>query len=166
MVAFANVSRSVQLAAAWTGSGTEPGGIVAVGSIAGTLTTPSNLSPYLHAGGEPATSVNMLESTTFASLGFTQKFPGLKSGDDIVLQLFASYTAAELDAIIKTTLGGLGAFVYGDIKATVSSRSATNPSFVFGAYIAADRKLTGSVGEMAGRELTLSVTGTFTELAS
>ena len=166
MAAFSVTSKSVQLATAWTGSGTEPGGIVAVGSIAGTLTSPQNLSPYLHAGAEPGSSVAMNPSTTFASLGFEQKIPGLKVGDDLVLDLYADYATSLLNTIINTTLGGLGAFVYGDIKPTSASRSATNTSFVFGAYISADKKLTGAVGDIAGRQITLTLTGTFTELAS
>lgn len=166
MAAFVVTSKSVQLATAWTGTGTEPGGIVAPGSIAGTLTSAQNLSPFIGSGAEPGSSAAMQTVTTFASQGFEQRIPGLKSGDDLVLQCFGDYASSQLHSIITTTLGGLGAFVYGDIKPTSSSRSATNPSFVFGAYISADKKLTGSVGEVAGREITLTITGTFTELAS
>lgn len=164
MAAFVVTSKSVLLGSAWTGGGTEPGGIVAAASISGTITSSKNLSPFLHSGADPGTSVAMQSTTTFASLGFEQKIPGLKSGDDLVLSLYGDYAATLLDVIIKTDLGGLGAFVYGDIKPSVSARGATNPSFVFGAYISGDKKLTGAVGDVAGRELTLTITGTFTEL--
>jgi hypothetical protein len=164
VAAFVVTSKSIQLATAWTGGGTEPGGIVAPASIAGTLTSAKNLSPFVHSGAEPGSSVAMQPSTTFASQGFEQKIPGLKSGDDLVLQCYGDYAATLLDVIIKTDLGGLGAFVYGDIKPTSAARGATNPSFVFGAYISGDKKLTGAVGDVAGREITLSITGTFTEL--
>lgn len=166
MAAFVVTDKSIQLATAWTGSGTEPGGIVAVGSIAGTLTSAQDLSPFVHSGAEPGSSVDMQEVTTFASQGFRQKIPGLRSGDDLVLQAYGDYASSQLHLIITSTLGGLGSFVFGDIKPTSASRAATNPSFVFGAYISADKKLTGAVGDVAGREITLTITGTFTELTS
>lgn len=166
MAAFAVTSKMILLGAAWTGTGTEPGGTVAVASIAGTITTPSDISSFVHSGGEPGSSVNMNDATTFGSLGFTQVHPGLKSGDDLTFQIYGDYAAAQVHAIIKTTLGGLGSFVYVDIKPTNAARGATNPSSVFGAYISSYKSLVGSVGEMAGKELTLSITGTFTELIS
>lgn len=164
MANFVLTSKHIQLAAAWTGSGTEPGGTVAPGSIAGTLTTPSNLSPFVHSGAEPGSSAAMQTATTFGSQGFEQFLPGLKAGDDIVLNMYGDYTT--LHGIIVTTLGGLGSFVYGDIKATNAARGAGNPSFVFGAYIMGDQKLPGSVGDVAGRVVSLKVTGTFADLVS
>lgn len=164
MANFVLTSKHIQLAAAWTGSGTEPGARVAVGSIAGTLTDPSNFSPFVHSGGEPGSSAAMQSATTFGSLGFEEYLPGLKSGDDIVLNCYGDYTT--LHGLIVTTLGGLGSFVYGDIKPTSASRGAGNPSFVFGAYIMGDTKIQGAVGDVAGRTLSLKVTGTFAELTS
>jgi hypothetical protein len=166
VAAFVVTSKMILLGTAWTGSGTEPGGVVAVGSIAGTITTPSNISAYVHAGGEPGSSAAMQTVTSFASLGFEQKIPGLKSGDDLVFQAYGDYAAAALDSIIKTTLGGLSAFVYCDIKPTVAARGATNPSFVCGGYISGNKMLIGSVGDVAGRELTVTISGTFTELTA
>lgn len=164
MANFVLTSKHIQLAAAWTGSGTEPGGTVAPGSIAGTLTTPSNLSPFVHSGAEPGASAAMQPATTFASQGFEQFLPGLKVGDDIVLNCYGDYTT--LHGIIVTTLGGLGSFVYGDIKPTNAARSASNPSFVFGAYIMGDQPIQGGVGDVAGRTVSLKVTGTFATLTS
>jgi hypothetical protein len=164
MANFVLTSKHIQLAAAWSAPSTAPGGIVAPASIAGTLTAPSNLSPFVHSGAEPGSSAAMQSATTFASQGFEQFLPGLKAGDDIVLNMYGDY--ATLHGIIVTTLGGLGAFVYGDIKPTSAARAAGNPSFVFGAYIMGDTKIQGSVGDVAGRTLSLKVTGTFAELAS
>jgi hypothetical protein len=160
--AFVNTSRMVLLGAAWTG--TAPG-LPGTQSVSGTVTTPSDISSYVRSG-NPSTSVDMQDGTTFGSGGFTVSYPGLRSGDEIEFEALSDYAAAQLNAIVQTTLGGLGSLVYLDLKPTNASRGATNPSFVAAAYISAWTPVSGSVGDLAVASLTLSITGKFDYLTA
>lgn len=157
MAAFVNVSRKVQLATAW--SGTAPG-LPGTQTISGTLTSAQDISSFVRAG-NPSTKVAMQDGTTFGSGGFVVQYPGLKSGDDITLDLVADYAASQIDVIIRTTLGGLGALVYLDLLPTNAARSTTNPSFVAAAYISAYTPVQGGVGDLGMGSLGLTITGAF-----
>jgi hypothetical protein len=162
VAAFVNLSRVVQLGAAW--SGTAPG-LPGTQSISGTITSASDISTYVM-GGEFAGSAAMVDGTTFGSGGYTVQYPGLKSGDDIVFEAVSDYASSLLYAIVNTTLGGLGSLVYGDLKPVSGSRSATNPSTVFAAYISKWSPYGGNVGDLAKASLTLTITGKFGDLTS
>lgn len=162
MAAFVSTSRMVLLGAAWTG--TAPG-LPGTQSVSGTVTTPSDISAFVRSG-NPSTSVAMQDGTTFGSGGFTVQYPGIKTGDDITLELVSDFASSQIHAIINTTLGGLGALVYADLKPTNASRGATNPSFVCAAYISNYVPVQGSVGDLAMGSLTLTLTGKFDYLTS
>ena len=91
MAAFAVTSKTIQLAAAWTG--TAPGA-PGTQTIAGTLTSASDISAYVRSGGDAGTSVAMLDGTNYASGGYTSQYPGLKSGDDLTYDIIGDYAFA------------------------------------------------------------------------
>ena len=166
MAAFVNVSRTILLGAAWTGTAPGPG----VATPAGTITSTSDISPFVVGGGDPGWNANMVDVTHFGSLGYTCVIPGITTGDELVFDANSDWAASQLGAIVRTTLGGVArpgsSPIYLDIKPTSASRSATNPSFVAAAYISKWSPYGGSVGARAAASLTLTITGTFTDLAS
>lgn len=163
MAAFAVTSKTILLGSAW--SGTAPG-LPGTQTVSGTISSASDISEYVSSGGEAGTSVNMNDGTTFGSGGFRVQYPGIKSGDTLTFDLVSDFAAAEINAIVKTTLGGIGSLVYGDIKPTSASRGATNPSFVFAAYIQSYTPLMGAAGDLARGTLVLEITGKFDDLTT
>lgn len=166
MAAFVNTNRMILLGAAWTG--TAPGPTVV--TPAGTITTPSDISSFVRGGGDAVYNAAMVDITNFGSLGYTVVIPGITSGDDLVLEANSDFAASQLRAIVFTTLGGIAragtAPIYFDIKPTNAARSATNPSFIGACYISKWSPVSGNVGDAATAQLTLTITGTFTDLVS
>jgi hypothetical protein len=166
MAAFVNISRTILLGTAWTG--TAPGPVVV--TPAGTITTPSDITPFVKGGGDASFNAAMVDTTTFGSLGYTCVIPGLTSGDDLQLDCNSDWAATQLGVIVRTTLGGVArpgtAPIYVDVKPTNAARSATNPSFVAAVYIKSWKPYTGNVGDRAAATLTLTITGTYTDLTS
>ena len=164
MAAFVNINRQIQLGTAWTG--TAPG--VAVATPAGTITTPSDISVFVKGGGDTSWNANMVDTTTFGSLGFTCVIPGITSGDDLTFDCNSDWAASQLGVIVRTTLGGVArpgtAPIYVDVKPTNAARSATNPSFVAACFIKTWKPYMGNVGDRAAASLVLTITGTFTDL--
>jgi hypothetical protein len=166
MAQFVNVSRTVLLGTAWTG--TAPG--VGVATPSGTITTASDITSFIKGGGDPGWSANMVDVTNMGSLGYSVVIPGITTGDELVFDANSDWAASQLGAIVRTTLGGIArpgsSPIYADIKPTSASRSATNPSFVAACYISKWKPYGGGVGERAAASLTLTITGTFTDLTS
>lgn len=162
MAAFVSTSRVIQLATAWTG--TAPG-LPGTQTVSGTLTSPQDISAYVRSG-NPATKAAMQDGTTFGSGGFMVQYPGIRSGDDITFDIVGDFAVSTVYPIVQTTLGGLGALVYLDTRATSLARSATNPSFVAAAYISAWQPIGGAVGDLASASLTLTLTGKFEYLTA
>lgn len=159
MPAFTLLNTTVLAGTAWTG--TAPGGTAAP---SGTITTPSDLSPYVTSvdlGQEIATN----ESTTFGAGGFVTRLTGLQSAS-IGLTFNQDFGASLLDSILWTTLGGIGASIFLDVKATSAARSATNPSFVYQAIITELMPITGSVGDTAEFSVNWEITGRFGRLTA
>ena len=163
MAAYVNTSRMVMLGTAWTGA-VAPG---AMGSTAltntGTLTSAQDISAFVKSG-NPSVSVATQDSTTFGSGGFTQVIPGLRNGDSITFECVSDFAASQLYPIVQTTLGGLAAAVFLDIKASNSGRSATNPSFVAFGYISNWTPASGAVGDLAMASLTVTISGRFGDI--
>lgn len=162
MAAFVATSRMILLGTTWTG--TAPG-LPGTQTVAGTIATPQDISTYVRSG-NPSTSAAMQDGTTFGSGGFMVQYPGIRSGDDITFDIVGDFAAATVYPIVQTTLGGLGALVYLDLKATNLARSATNPSFAAAAYISSWQPVGGSVGDLASASLTLTITGKFDYLTA
>jgi len=163
MPAFINVNRSILLGTAWTGA-VAPG---AMGSAAlsntGTLTSAQDISAFVKSG-NPSVSVATQDTTTFGSGGFTQVIPGLRNGDSITFECLSDFAASQLYPIVQTTLGGLAAAVFLDIKATNAARGVTNPSFVAFGFISAWTPAMGSVGDAAMASLTVTISGRFGDI--
>lgn len=115
-------------------------------------------------------NANMVDITNFGSLGYSVVIPGITSGDDLVFECNSDWAASQLGPIVRTTLGGIAraasAPIYVDVKPTNSARSATNPSFVAAVYISKWAPVSGGVGDAATAQLTLTITGTFTDLTA
>lgn len=173
MAAFVLTARSVTIGTAWSNAATAPGlgaGVTIAGTISGG--TSADISEFLFEGAEPGMTANMVDITNYASGGFVQQIPGLTSGDDIQLMLNADYASSQAWADVTGVFGSLvvarpgDAVRYIDIKPTSASRSATNPSYVFGVYAKGVQPIQGSVGDKAVHALTLQVTGGFSVLTS
>ena len=161
---FVNLTRKIQVGAAWTGTAPGP----AVVTPAGTITTASDISAFVVGGAEPGWNLGQIDVTTFGTLGYVSVLMGLISGDDIVLNALSDQAAAQLRAIVITTLGGPAGRlpVYVDIMPTNAARSTTNPSFVAKTYIKEWSGFTGSVGAVGAAKLVLAIDGTFIDLTA
>lgn len=166
MAAFVNISRTVLLGTAWTG--TAPG--VGVPTPSGTISSASDISSYVKGGGDPGFNAAMVDVTTFGSLGYTCVIPGLTTGDDLVFDCNSDWAASQLGPIVRTTLGGVArpgsSPIYVDVKPTSASRSATNPSLIAACYISKWSPYSGGVGERSAGNLVLTITGTFIDVTS
>lgn len=164
MAAFVNISRTVLIGTAWTG--TAPG--IGVVTPAGTITAASDLTPFVVSGGDPGWSANMVDITNMGSLGYTSVIPGLTTGDDLVFDCNSDWAASALGPIVRSTLGGIArpgtSPIFVDIKPTSVARSATNPSLVAAVYISKWSPYGGGVGARSAASLTLTITGTFLDL--
>lgn len=168
MAAFTIISKTTLLGTAWTG--TAPGPNVDPTTIAGTISSASNISSYVRGGGEPTFTTAMEETTGQGAYGFRTVIPGITSGDDLVFEINGDAAASAVDSIIRTTLGGVARAgsspIYCDIKRTSASRSSTNPSSVYAVHISKWSPFKGSTGGVAIGELVLTVTGSFADLTS
>jgi hypothetical protein len=168
MAAFVITSKTTLLGTAWTG--TAPGPNVDPTTITGTISSSSNISSFVRGGGEPSFQTAMEETTGQGAYAFRTVIPGITSGDDLVFEANSDTAASQLDAIIRSTLGGVaraGASpIYVDIKRTSAARGATNPSFVAACHISKWAPIMGATGAVASTQLVLTITGSFTELTS
>jgi len=166
VAAFVNISRTTLLGTAWTG--TAPGPTVV--TPAGTITSTSDISPFVVGGGEPGWNAAMVDITNFGSLGYTSVIPGITTGDTLVYDANSDWAASQLGVIVRTTLGGVArpgtSPIYVDIKPTSAARSTTNPSFVAAVFISKWTPYAGNVGDRASASLELTITGTFTDLTA
>lgn len=152
---------TVLLGTTWTG--TAPG-LPGTQTVSGTIASSSDITSFVQSVGVE-TSAALQDGTTFGSGGFVAQYAGLKSGT-FTLNVINDFAASQLDAIIRTTLGGLGATVYYDVKPTSSARGASNPSYV-GAVILSDWKpITTQVGNLTVVSISWSTTGQFATLTS
>lgn len=169
MTTFVLTSKTIGVGTTWSAPSTAPGYIVPAPTIAGTISSGSDLTPYTKTA-DVGFSTAMQDVTTYASAGYTTVIPGLTTGDDIVLEMFSDFAASQVWIIVQTTLGGLSRAgsspVYVDVKNTSAARGATNPSFVGAVYLSKWSPAGGSVGSAAVASLTLTVTGQFTHLVA
>lgn len=161
---FVNLSRKIQVGAAWTGTAPGP----AVVTPAGTITTPSDISAFTVGGAEPGWTLDEIDITNFASLGYASCLMGIIHGDDIVLDCLSDQAASQLRSVVMTTLGGPAgrAAVYVDVMPTSAVRGTANPSFVAKTFIKRWQSFSGAVGAKAAASLTLAIDGTFIDLVA
>jgi hypothetical protein len=169
MAVFVVTAKTILIGTAF--SATAPGA-PGTQTIAGTITSASNISAFTSAGADVGWSTDMVEFTDNASGAFKEFLPGLTAGDDIAIPLHADFASSQLWSILQTTFGTLGVSRAGDveryidIKATSAARGATNPSFVAAVFSKGIVPLQGGVGDKAVSALTLQVSGAFAVLTS
>jgi hypothetical protein len=139
-------------------SGTAPG-LPGTQTISGTITSASDLSTYTTQA-MVGVKADMKDTTNFGSGAYYSEIPGIKHGS-VTLAFQQDYAASALDAIIRTTMGGLGVLVYLDLKPTVLARSVTNPSFVCAFYIADYTFVNGNVGDKNALSFPITANGKF-----
>ena len=131
-------------------------------SVAGTITSSTDWSDHIR---QVTLNMNvaMQDFTTFGDGAFVSQKPGLKSAD-ISIDFNADFSSS-----VDATFGpGMlaGTLYYLDIKPTSASRSATNPSYVYAAYVESIAPVGNSVGDRASYPVTFTVTGTYARLTS
>lgn len=152
---------TVLLGTTWTG--TAPG-LPGTQTTAGTIASASDISAFVQSVGVE-TSAALQDGTTFGTGGFTAQYAGLKSGT-FTLNVLNDFAASQLDAIIRTTLGGLGATVYYDVKATSSARGTSNPSYVGAVILSGWSPITTQVGNLTVVSVSWQTTGAFATLTA
>ena len=98
-----------------------------------------------------------LDTTDFASAGWTEMIGGLKSGT-LSIELMDDLAAGEVDADLYAILGTVVAFT---IKATSAAAGASNPNYT-GNILITGHSFGGGVGELATKSLTFPTTGAIT----
>ena len=156
---FVLLGAQIQVAAAWTGVAP---GAPGTQTVAGTLTAGVDLSAW---GAQVALpeKVVQVDATNFGSGAFRIILAGIKSLD-VGLTFNQDFAAAALDAVLRSTLGGIGVYFYIDVKATSAVRSATNPSLVAQLLMSDYNPLVGAVGQLANNAYTWPANGAFTTL--
>jgi hypothetical protein len=144
---------------AWTGTAPGP----ANPTVSGTITSTTDWSDHVRQVTLSNTAA-MQDFTTFGDGAFTTQKPGLK-GADISIEFNQDFAASSVDAIFGAAQLA-GTLLYVDIKPTSSARGATNPSYVYAAYVSDYTPVGNSVGDRASVTVGLKVTGTFTRLTS
>lgn len=166
MSVFVLTNPFISAGTTWTGTAPGDGNP----TISGTLTdaTSGGLSAYVTQV-EVGVTQDMLEITNFASGGWKASTPGLKQGM-LSLTLNQDYAASKVNAwfglngsVIPAC--GSGSY-YIEVKPVNTTRSATNPSYVFQVYNNQWTPLTGKVGDLAVVTLQFAVVGKIGELTS
>ena len=98
-----------------------------------------------------------LDTTDFASAGWTEAIGGLKSGT-LAIELMDDFAAGEVDADLYALLGTVVAFT---IKPTSAAVGAANPNYT-GSILITGHSLGGSVGDLATKSLSFPTTGAIT----
>lgn len=144
---------------AWTG--TAPG--AANPTVSGTISGSTDFSDHIKAVKINLTRANV-DFTNFGSGAFVENKPGLANAD-VSIDFFNDWAASNVDAtfgpaVLANTL------VYLDVKATNSARGSTNPSYVFGLYVASYPPLGATVGSAAETTVGFMLAGKYGRLTS
>lgn len=102
-----------------------------------------------------------LDTTDFASSGWTETIGGLKSGT-LAIEFQDDVANTALDSILWPLLGTVVTF---EVRATSSSVSTSNPKWT-GSVLITGHSIGGAVGELAMKSLTFPTTGTVTRATS
>lgn len=113
-------------------------------------------SDHLKAATLTTDAVN-LDSTDFASGGWTEAFGGLKSGT-LALEFMDDVADNDVDEELWALLGTVVTFT---LKAATGAISASNPEYT-GSVLVTSHSLGGSVGDLAKKSLSFPVSGTIT----
>lgn len=100
---------------------------------------------------------NQLDTTNFASSGWTEMIAGIKSAT-VNLTFNDDYAASNIDSVVWSNLG---ATVSVKLRPVNTTTTATNPEFQFTALVTQHR-FGGAVGALAQKQLSWPVTGAIT----
>ena len=104
-----------------------------------------------------AVDVAELDTTDFASGGWTEAIGGLKSGT-LTLSIQDDVAAASIDSVLWPLLGTVATF---EVRGTSSAVGTSNPKWT-GSVLITSHTIGGGVGELAMKSLTFKVTGAVT----
>ena len=161
MATLVLTSAQTTIGTIWSGTGPGPANPTVSGVIVATAST--DFSDHIR---QVSLNMNvaMQDFTTFGDGAFVTQKPGLKDAD-ISIEFNQDFAASSVDA----TFGAgflAGTLYYLDIKPTNSARAATNPSYVYAAYVAKYPPIGQSVGDRASVSVDFTVTGTYARLTS
>lgn len=159
MATLVLTSSTLLTGTSWTGTAPGPGGPTVSGTIASSTDRSDHVKQITL-----NMNVAMQDFTTFGDGAFISQQPGLK-GADVSVEFNQDYAASQVDAIFGAGFLA-GTLFYLDIKPTSASRGATNPSFVYAAYVASYVPIGQTVGDRAGVTIPFKVTGSYARLTS
>lgn len=160
MSALILLNAQVQIGSTWSAPATAPG-LSGTVSIAGTISSASDISSYVFAVEAPW-KADVQDVTNLGGGGYIQKAASLKSAE-FKLGINQDFAAAAIDSILRPLYGSL---IYVDVKPTSSGRGATNPSYVYAVLVTQYVPIMGQVGQKVGPSLSWEVTGKFDALTS
>ena len=102
-----------------------------------------------------------LDTTDFASAGWTEVIGGLKSGT-LAIEFQDDVAASAVDSVLWPLLGTVVTF---EVRGTSSAVGASNPKYT-GSVLITQASIGGAVGELAMKSLTFPVTGAVTRAVS
>ena len=153
------ISAKVQVGTAWTGTAPGP----ANPTVSGTISSSTDFSDHIFEN-QLGPKVAMQDFTTFGDGAFVSQKPGLK-GADLTINFNQDFAGSSVDA----TFGAgflAGTLFYIDVKPTNAARAATNPSYVYAAYVMSYPVIGQSVGNKAAVQVGFGVTGSFARLTA
>lgn len=101
--------------------------------------------------------VNELDTTDFASSGWTEVIGGLKSGT-LAIEFQDDVVAAAVDSVLWPLLGTVVTF---EVRATSAVVGTSNPKYT-GSVLITQASIGGAVGELAMKSLTFPTSGAVT----
>ena len=102
-----------------------------------------------------------LDTTDFASSGWTEVIGGLKSGT-LAIEFQDDVAASAIDSILWPLLGTVVTF---EVRGTSSAVGTSNPKYT-GSVLITQASIGGAVGELATKSLTFPTTGAVTRATS
>ena len=102
-----------------------------------------------------------LDTTDFASAGWTEVIGGLKSGT-LAIEFQDDVAASAVDSILWPLLGTVVTF---EVRGTSAAVGTSNPKYT-GSVLITQASIGGAVGELAMKSLTFPTTGAVTRATS
>ena len=161
MASLVLTSAQTTIGSIWTGTAPGPANPTPSGTIATTIST--DFSDHIR---QVTLNLNvaMQDFTTFGDGAFIAQKPGLK-GADFSIDFNQDFAASSIDATFGAAFLA-GTLLYFDFKPVNVARAATNPSYIYAAYVAKYSPIGQSVGDRAASTVEFAVTGSYARLTS
>lgn len=159
MASLVLTSATTLYGTSWTGTAPGP----ANPTVSGTVASSTDFSDHIK---QVTLNMNvaMQDFTTFGDGGFISQKPGLL-GADISIDFNQDFAASSVDATFGAAFLA-GTLIYLDVKPTNAARSATNPSYVYAAYVSNYTPIGDAVGNRGAAPVGLSVNGKYARLTA